>query len=76
MYQPYPGSDTQLPELHRPPAPPSVLNAVKVMYVGGLTAPVAGPVKIWAGLVWLVALTAVVFLWRRSSTAYFKGTPS
>lgn len=34
MYQPYPGSDTQLPELHRPPAPPSVLNAVRVMYVG------------------------------------------
>jgi hypothetical protein len=163
MYQPYPGSDTQLPELHRPPAPPSVLTAVKVMYVGaaasllgiiidiltvsatkiaiekrsphmsvsqinssqhvlvagfiaggviaavvwivlargskaghnwaritgtalfalstvdtivGLTAPVASPVKIWGGLVWLVALTAVVFLWRRSSTAYFKGTPS
>jgi hypothetical protein len=163
MYQPYPGSDTQLPELHRPPAPPSVLNAVKVMYVGaaasllgiiidiltvsatktaiekrsphmsasqinssqhvlvagfiaggviaavvwivlarasksahnwaritgtalfalstvdtivGLTAPIAVPVKIWGGLVWLVALTAVVFLWRRSSTAYFKGTPS
>ena len=163
MYQPYPGGETQLPELHRPPAPPSVLNAVKVMYVGaaasllgiiinivtvsatktaiekrspnlsvsqinssqhvlvagfiaggviaavvwivlaraskaghnwaritgtvlfalstvdtivGLTAPIAGPVKIWGGLVWLVALTAIVFLWRRSSTAYFKGTPA
>ncbi len=34
MYQPYPGSDTQLPELQRPPAPASVLNAVKVMYIG------------------------------------------
>jgi hypothetical protein len=163
MYQPYPGSDTQLPELHRPPAPPSVLTAVRVMYVGaaasllgiiidiltvsatktaiekrspnlsvsqvnssqhvlvagfiaggviaavvwivlarasaagqnwaritgtvlfaistvdaivGLTAPVAALVKIWTVLVWLVALTAIVFLWRRSSTAYFKGTPS
>ncbi len=163
MYQPYPGSDTQLPEPQRPPAPPSVRNAVKAMYVGaaasllgiiidivtvgatktamekrspnlsvsqinssqhvlvagfiaagviaavvwivlarasksghnwaritgtvlfalstvdtivGLTAPIAGPVKIWGGLVWLVALTAIVFLWRRSSTAYFKGTPS
>ena len=42
----------------------------------GLTAPIAGPVKIWGGLVWLVALTAIVFLWRRSSTAYFKGTPA
>ena len=163
MYQPYPGGDTQLPEPQRLPAPPSVLNAVKVMYVGaatsllgividivtvsatktaiekrspnlsvsqinssqhvlvagfiaggviaavvwivlarasqaghnwaritgtvlfaistvdtigGLAAPVAGTVKIWAVIVWLVALTAIVFLWRRSSTAYFKGTPA
>jgi hypothetical protein len=162
MYQPYP-TEAKLPEPQRPPAPPSVRNAVKVMYVGaaasllgividivtvgatktamekrspnlsvsqinssqhvlvagfiaagviaavvwivlarasksghnwaritgtvlfalstvdtivGLTAPIAGPVKIWGGLVWLVALTAIVFLWRRSSTAYFKGTPS
>ena len=159
MFQPYPGSDTRLPEPQRPPAPPSVLNAVKVMYVGaatsllgividiatvsatktaiekrsphlsvtqvnssqhvlvagfiaggviaaaiwivlarasaaghnwaritgtvlfalstvdtigGLAAPVAALVKIWAVLVWLVALAAIVFLWRRSSTAYFK----
>ena len=44
--------------------------------IGGLAAPVAGTVKIWAVIVWLVALTAIVFLWRRSSTAYFKGTPA
>jgi hypothetical protein len=55
MYQPYPGG-AELPELQRPPAPPSVLNAV----------------KIWAVVVWLVALTAIVFLWRRSSTAFFR----
>jgi hypothetical protein len=60
MYQPYPGSETQLPEPQRPPAPPSVLTAV----------------KIWGAVAWLVALAAVVFLWRRSSTAYFKATPS
>ena len=42
--------------------------------IGGLAAPVAGTVKVWALVVWLVALTAIVFLWRRSSTAYFKGT--
>ena len=42
----------------------------------GLTAPIAGPAKIWGGLVWLVALTAIVFLWRPSSTAFFKRTPS
>jgi len=29
MYQPYPGS-TQMPETSRPPAPASVLNAVKI----------------------------------------------
>ncbi|HEX2823041.1 MAG TPA: hypothetical protein VHO07_23185 [Streptosporangiaceae bacterium] len=92
MYQPYPGS-TDIPETQRPPAPPSVLNAVKVMYVGaatsiigialatvdtlgGLSAPIAGLVKIWAILVWLVGLAAVVFLWRRSSTAFFKSTPA
>ena len=129
MYQPYP-QDTQLPETRRLPAPASVLNAVKVMYIGaaasilgividiltvgatkraierrshhlsasqinssqhvtgtvlfalatvdtlgGLSAPIAGAVKIWAILVWLVGLTAIVFLWRRSSTEFFKATP-
>jgi hypothetical protein len=43
---------------------------------GGLTAPIAGPVKIWAVLVWLVALAAIVLLWRRDSSAFFKRTPS
>ena len=33
MYQPYPGN-AQLPESQRPPAPASVLTAVKVMYAG------------------------------------------
>ena len=82
MYQPYP-QNTQVPETQRPPAPASVLNAAKVMYVGaasvdtlgGLSAPIAGAVKIWAILVWLVGLTAIVFLWRRSSTEFFKATP-
>lgn len=160
--QPYPGS-TQMPETQRPPAPASVLNAVKVMYVGavtsvlgividiitvgatktaiekrspsmtasqvnssqhvlvigfvvagligaavwiwlarsnlagknwaritgtvlfalatvdsliGLTAPLSVVVKIWAVLVWLIGLTAIVFLWRRESTAFFKATPA
>ena len=34
MYQPYPGSDTQLPETRRQPAPAAVLNAVRAMYAG------------------------------------------
>lgn len=159
MYQPYPGSDTQLPEPRRLPAPASVLNAVRVMYagavtsllgaafdvvtvnatkraieshsrhlsasqlaslqhtliagfaaggviaaavwiglavacrrghdwariagtvlfglstvdaLGGLAVPVAGVVKVWALLVWLAGLAAVVLLWRRESTAFFR----
>jgi hypothetical protein len=40
--------------------------------LAGIAAPVAGAVKIWALVVWLVALTAVIFLWRRESTAFFR----
>jgi hypothetical protein len=36
MYQPYP-TGAQMPARQRPPVPPSVANAVKVMYVGALT---------------------------------------
>ena len=42
--------------------------------VGAAVAPLSGLVRIWALVVWLVGLTAVIFLWRRSSTAFFKGT--
>jgi hypothetical protein len=159
MYQPYPGSDTQLPAAQRPPAPASVRTAVKAMYAGaatsllgigvdiltlgatktaiarrspdmtasqvdstqhvlaagfvaggviaavvwivlarscqqgrgwaritgtvlfalatvdtavGLTTPVAVAVRLWAVVTWLAGLAAVVFLWRRTSTAYFR----
>ena len=44
--------------------------------IGGLAAPISGLVKIWAVIVWLIALAAIVFLWRRSSSAFFKATPS
>ena len=159
MYQPYPGSETQLPESPRGPAPASVLTAVKAMYAGaaasiagivieiitigatktaiekhspdltasqvnssqhtliigfvaggviaavvwillaraclrgrnwarvtgtvlfalatldafvGLSTPIATLPRIWGVVVWLAGLTAVVFLWRRDSGAYFK----
>lgn len=159
MYQPYPGSDAQLPETQRPPVPASVRTAVMAMYVGaatsllgigidiltisdtktaiarrspdltasqltstqhvliagfiaggviaavvwivlarscqrgrnwaritgtvlfalatvdtavGLTTPIATLVRIWALVVWLAGLTAVIFLWRRDSSAYFR----
>ena len=163
MYQPYPGSETQLPQTQRVPVPAAVRNAVKAMYAGaaasllgivvevltvnatktaiekrspamtasqvssaqhaliagfvaggviaaavwiflalacrrghrwaritgtvlfglatldtvvGLTAPLAGPVKLWGLLVWLAGLVAVTFLWRRSSTAFFRQAPA
>jgi hypothetical protein len=41
----------------------------------GITAPLAGTVKIWGAVVWLIALIAVVFLWQRKSTAFFKAVP-
>jgi hypothetical protein len=40
----------------------------------GASAPLAGTAKIWGLIVWLVGLTAVIFLWQRASTAFFKGT--
>jgi sulfite exporter TauE/SafE len=40
----------------------------------GVSAPVAGPVKIWGLVTWLIGLTTVIFLWQRASTAFFKGT--
>ena len=42
--------------------------------VGAAAAPIAGAVRAWALVVWLVGLAAVIFLWQRSSTAFFKGT--
>jgi hypothetical protein len=40
MYQPYPSSDKPV-EPERPPAPPSVQNAVKLMYVGAAVSAVS-----------------------------------
>jgi hypothetical protein len=36
--------------------------------------PVASPVKAWWPVIWLAGLTAVIFLWRPTSTAFFKGS--
>lgn len=40
-----------------------------------LAVPAATALKIYAPLVWLIGLAAVVLLWQRSSTAFFKATP-
>jgi hypothetical protein len=44
--------------------------------LGGLTVPGAAPVKIFAFVVWLAGLAAVTFLWRGTSSAFFKATRS
>jgi sulfite exporter TauE/SafE len=43
----------------------------------GVASPVAAAVRLWGVVVWLVGLTAVIFLWQRPSNAFFKGrTPA
>jgi hypothetical protein len=42
----------------------------------GLTTPVALAVRLWTLVVWLVGLAAVVFLWRRDSSAFFRPRPA
>jgi hypothetical protein len=39
---------------------------------GGFLAPIAAVSRIWTFVIWLIGLTAVVLLWQRSSTDYFK----
>jgi hypothetical protein len=41
--------------------------------IGGLAVPTAAMTKVWGAVIWLVGLAAVLFLWRRDSTAFFKG---
>ncbi len=50
----------------------SVLFAIATIdTIVGVTAPLAGAVKIWGVVVWLVGLAAVVLLWQRPSTEFF-----
>jgi hypothetical protein len=41
--------------------------------VGSAVSPVAVAVKAWWPVIWLIGLTAVILLWQRASTAFFKG---
>ena len=41
--------------------------------IGGAISPVAGPVKAWWPVIWLAGLVAVIFLWQRAATEFFKG---
>ena len=44
--------------------------------LAGFGLPVSGVVHIYGILVWLIGLGAVIFLWQRASTAFFKWTPA
>jgi hypothetical protein len=41
--------------------------------IGSAISPVAGPVKVGWPVIWLAGLVAVILLWRRPSTEFFKG---
>jgi hypothetical protein len=51
------------------------LATLDTLAIGTGAIPDASPARAWAPVIWLVGLVAVVFLWQRSSTAFFKGTP-
>jgi hypothetical protein len=42
--------------------------------IAAAVSPVAVAVKAWWPVIWLAGLVAVIFLWQRASTAFFKGT--
>ncbi len=44
--------------------------------LGNLVVPEATLVKIFWFVIWLIGLGTVVFLWRGSSSAFFRGTQS
>jgi hypothetical protein len=54
----------------------ALFGIATLQVLGGLTVPVAAPVKIFAFVVWLVGLAAVMFLWQGSSSAFFTGPRS
>ncbi len=55
----------------------TVFFAIATLDLAGyLITPLAAPVKIVVALVWLAGLAALVLLWQRSSTAFFKAAQS
>ena len=56
----------------------SVLFGIETISVLAGAAAVAsgGAVRIFGIIVWLIGLAAIILLWQRPSTQYFKGTPS
>lgn len=46
-----------------------------ISVVAGAAAPGGGATRIYGIVVWLVGLAAIILLWQRSSSDYFRGTP-
>jgi hypothetical protein len=46
-----------------------------ISLLAGAAAPGGGATRIYGIVVWLVGLAAIVLLWQRSSSDYFRGTP-
>jgi hypothetical protein len=71
-------SDTKTAIARRSPdLTPGQLTSTQHVLIAGFIAGgvIAAVVRVWAVVVWLAGLAAVVFLWRRESSAYFRPSP-
>ena len=55
----------------------TVLFAIDTIsvFAGAATVPGGGATRIYSILVWLIGLAAVILLWQRASSEYFRGVP-
>jgi hypothetical protein len=54
----------------------TVLFAIDTLsLVAGAAVPGGGTTRIYGIVIWLIGLAAIVLLWQRSSSDYFRGTP-
>ena len=55
----------------------TVLFAIDTIsvFAGAATVPGGGATRIYSILVWIIGLAAVILLWQRASSDYFKGAP-
>jgi len=55
----------------------TVLFAIDTIsvFAGAATVPGGGATRIYSILVWLIGLAAVILLWQRASSDYFRGAP-
>jgi len=55
----------------------TVLFAIDTLsvFLGAATVPGGGATRIYSILIWLIGLAAVILLWQRASSNYFRGAP-